>query len=106
MEFHVSHTSEYQYGRPVILGHHQARLEPRSTASQTCVRHELSMEPVPKFRAQYLDWFGNRVEDFSVEDPHRRMAVHSVSRVIVRPPSIPLLGLMLSFFIDKMFFIY
>jgi transglutaminase-like putative cysteine protease len=90
VRYQVRHLTEYSYADPVNLSHHLVHLSPRADNGQLAARRELNITPSPSFRRERIDPFGNRVTYFSIEEPHRRLAVEALCEVEVpaaaRPP--------------------
>jgi len=84
--YRVTHTTRYEYEAPVSLCHTEARLLPRELARQRVSRAELRIDPSPTSYAEGLDFFGNRVSRFSLEEPHTTLEVTALSEVSVAPP--------------------
>jgi transglutaminase-like putative cysteine protease len=80
VKYRVTHLTEYTYGEPVPFCHNVARLRPRDLPRQTCLRYDLVVSPLPAFRRDRLDFFGNHVSSFSLQEPHQGLSVaaHSV----------------------------
>ncbi|HZE96170.1 MAG TPA: transglutaminase family protein [Planctomycetota bacterium] len=89
MRYEIVHVTEYAYGEPVPLCHNVARLQPRDTERQTCLRHELTITPSPALLRKQSDFFGNPVAAFSVQNPHLVLSVTARSEVEVTPASAP-----------------
>lgn len=89
MRYEIVHVTEYAYGEAVPLCHNVARLRPRETDRQTCVRHELGVSPTPTVFRERVDFFGNPVTSFSVQNLHLALSVTARSEVDVQPPSAP-----------------
>jgi transglutaminase-like putative cysteine protease len=89
MNFEIVHTTEYDYGEPVSVSHHVARLSPRELPRQGCVQHELQIDPAPAVRATHVDYFGNTMTFFAMQGPHSRLTVRARSRVALRPMARP-----------------
>jgi transglutaminase-like putative cysteine protease len=66
-----------------------ARLRPRETDRQTCIRHDLSVSPTPAVFRERVDFFGNPVTSFSVQNLHLALSVTARSQVDVQPSSGP-----------------
>jgi transglutaminase-like putative cysteine protease len=86
VRYQITHRTEYTYGETVPLCHNVARLRPRDLPRQTCLRHELAVSPAPAFRRDRLDFFGNHVSSFSLQEPHRGLSVTARSEVDVGAP--------------------
>jgi len=82
--FEIVHTTTYDYGEPVSVSHHMARLSPRALARQDCVRHELQIEPAPAAKATHVDYFGNTMTFFAMLGAHNRLTLRARSTVAVR----------------------
>ena len=89
MRYEIVHVTEYSYGEAVPLCHNVARLRPRETERQTCLRHELIVAPSPLVFRERFDFFGNPVTSFSIQNSHLALSVTSRSEVEVQAPSTP-----------------
>jgi transglutaminase-like putative cysteine protease len=59
MLYHITHTTQYQYDRPVRLEPHTIRLWPRQDGSQSVRTFEVKLQPQPISQTQLLDLDGN-----------------------------------------------
>lgn len=85
MMYKVRHLTTYTYNEPVLVAHHMAHLVPRNYSRQTCRRSNLRIRPQPAgMNDQDFDYFGNPVTFFTLQDPHRTLAVEAVSRVDIK----------------------
>jgi len=66
-----------------LLSHNVARLRPRETGSQKEEHHELSVSPQPSTRSSGVDYFGNHVTWFSLQEPHSELTITATSEVDV-----------------------
>jgi transglutaminase-like putative cysteine protease len=85
VRYHVSHITRYVYGDSVPLCHNILHLEPRRTDRQRVLAHSLSIAPNPIARSQRLDFFGNPVTWFSIQEPHDTLSIVARSEVDVQP---------------------
>lgn len=83
MKYRVTHTTTYQYESSVNVSHNQVLLLPREAPGIRCHRSHLNIQPPPDISSQRLDYFGNRVHSFSIEESHRRLVVTAHSEVEV-----------------------
>ena len=83
--YHVRHTTTYTYTETVSISHNELRLRPRDVAQQTCLGHQLVIEPTPAGCRQDTDFFGNAVTFLTVQEPHRRFIVTADSTVQLMP---------------------
>jgi transglutaminase-like putative cysteine protease len=88
--YRITHRTTYEYQSAVSLCHNIAHLVPRGTARQTCQSSQLVIEPEPNVRSRRFDHYGNETWYFSIETPHQRASVASVSEVTVtdQPPQL------------------
>jgi len=83
MNYRISHRTEYHYAEPVDAGHNEARLLPRAVPRQMATASALEIQPRPSDYRERLDYFGNRVASFSIDEPHRSLTVTATSEVTV-----------------------
>jgi transglutaminase-like putative cysteine protease len=83
--YNIQHRTKYQYASPVSVGDHVACLKPRSFAQNRLVRNTLIIEPKPTTLTERVDYFGNVLSFFTVEQPHKELIVESLSQVVVDP---------------------
>lgn len=81
--YRVEHRTEYRYESPVSTSYGQACLLPRSTAGQRCLDAHLHIDPVPSDQRDRVDFFGNRLDYFTVDEPHTTLVLLSTSNVEV-----------------------
>ncbi len=91
MKYQLTHKTWYAYSEPAPVCHNLVHLAPRATARQACSHYRLRIDPAPAFLSRREDYFGNCVEYFSIEGPHRRLEVVAESTVEVRPVATRLL---------------
>lgn len=89
MRYRISHTTRYSGSEPISVGHNEARLTPRNTHSQHCLKHTLEIKPEPSIRSGRLDCFGNGVSRFSFNQGYEILSVTAVSEVEVGPAALP-----------------
>lgn len=75
--------ARYHYGAPVNRCRNEAHLCPRDTDRQTCVEHDLVVDPAPTGWGERADFYGNPVTTFVVDGPSVVMTVTAVSTVDV-----------------------
>jgi len=86
MNYKIAHTTTYTYSEPVPVCHNQVLLTPRDDARIHCRSHRLLIRPLPTVSSRRLDFFGNHVHAFSIEESHRQLTISSTCRVKVDPP--------------------
>jgi transglutaminase-like putative cysteine protease len=85
VRYRVRHRTAYAYGKPVLLCHNEARLQPRRTPNQQPSQSTVSIDPPPEQRVERDDLFGNRVLYFAVQEAHDHLSVTALSEVEVEP---------------------
>jgi transglutaminase-like putative cysteine protease len=83
VRFRVIHLTRYGYRNTVSLSHNVARLRPRETGTQRAEQHELTVSPQPSSKNSGVDYFGNHVTWFSVQEPHSELTITAISEVEV-----------------------
>lgn len=84
MKYRITHRTRYHYSRDVVLCHSQARLLPRETHWQHCRSSQLTIQPPPALSSERLDFFGNRVRYFVIQQIHQELEVTAITEVQVR----------------------
>ena len=83
MLYKISHRTTYKYKNPVSVGDHVACLKPRSFLNNQLLQNELIIQPTPRTIAERVDYFGNLLCLFTVQEPHLQLVVESKSKVLV-----------------------
>ncbi|MCB1229523.1 MAG: transglutaminase family protein [Verrucomicrobiae bacterium] len=83
VRYRIEHFTAYDYSQSVSVSHHLGRLCPQANACQTVHDFRLEVNPVPALCVHDLDYFGNRVDRFSIQEAHERLEVTTHSDVEV-----------------------
>jgi transglutaminase-like putative cysteine protease len=83
MIYRIVHRTTYKYKYPVSVGNHVACLKPRTLPHHQLARNELRIQPLPATRTERVDYFGNLLCFFTVQEPHKELVVESRSEVIM-----------------------
>jgi transglutaminase-like putative cysteine protease len=83
MNYRIVHRTTYKYRYSVSFGTHVACLTPRSMPNHRCVWNELRIHPLPATRSERVDFFGNQLSFFTVQDPHKELVVEARSEMTV-----------------------
>jgi transglutaminase-like putative cysteine protease len=67
------------YSQPVSLCHTELRLKPRGDGQQRVLEHQLTVLPAPEETFEHLDYFGNQVTYFSLQEPHQTLSITASS---------------------------
>lgn len=81
MLYSVEHTTKYQYHEQVSLCHNIAALTPRNTDKQTCKSFNIIISPLPEVLEEHVDFFGNKLYYFVIEQEHEELTVTVRSQV-------------------------
>lgn len=90
MNYRISHTTTYAYRETVSLCQNVAHLAPRDCEWQTAEPHILTITPDPAVIEERIDYFGNPVQYFTVQEPHRELTVKVEHVIAVEPRPLPL----------------
>ncbi|MFY9844013.1 MAG: transglutaminase family protein [Terriglobales bacterium] len=83
MIYKIVHRTTYKYKHPVSVGTHVACLKPRALPHHQLSRSDLHIQPRPATRTERVDFFGNRLCFFTIQEPHRELVVEARSEVIM-----------------------
>ena len=86
MKYRVTHTTEFIYEARVSLCYNLARIRPRILPHQHVISATLQIDPLPHDHSIDLDYFGNRTDFFSIQQPHDRLLVTATSEVQTSTP--------------------
>ncbi|TXD50322.1 MULTISPECIES: transglutaminase N-terminal domain-containing protein [unclassified Polaribacter] len=81
MLFSVIHKTAYNYEGSVTYCHNIAYLKPKEFIGQKLVDYRLEITPTPTYIEEDLDFFGNTVIRFSIDEPHKELIVTAISKV-------------------------
>jgi transglutaminase-like putative cysteine protease len=79
----ITHSTRYGYRQTVLLSHNVVRLRPRDNSTQIAEHHALSISPQPSTKSNGLDYFGNHVTWFNLQEPHSELTITAHSQVDV-----------------------
>ena len=89
MTYNLIHKTIYDYAEPVTVSHHAARVEPRALPQQTVENFSLHIGPMPAILKPRVDFFGNQVCGFSIQEIHQHLEITATSRVTVAATTPP-----------------
>lgn len=76
------HRAGYTYSGPAVASYNEARMIPRSSASQTVSHTRMEITPTP-WQDSWTDYWGTRVTTFELHEPHEELKVVAISTVTV-----------------------
>jgi transglutaminase-like putative cysteine protease len=80
MYFTIVHTTRYLYASPATESFMEMRLVPQNNDKQRLIRRTLTLEPEAIVN-QYVDFYGNQVENFSIIHRNPSLVIRSESEV-------------------------
>ena len=89
MIYDVSHISTYSYEASVAATRCVARLTPRDCLGQRLLISGVEFTPAPDVTSERTDFFGNRIVEAIIREPHARLRVALAARIIVEAPAPP-----------------
>jgi transglutaminase-like putative cysteine protease len=85
VKYRITHITFYHYSQPVGLCQNEARLQPRIFWRQQCHNSRFDIKPTPMDFSERIDFFGNRVAYFAIQQPHTQLIVTAISEVTIFP---------------------
>jgi transglutaminase-like putative cysteine protease len=89
VQYQISHCTTYEYTDPVSLCQNVAHLKPRDWPRQVVQSTRLVLSPEPAVIEERLDYFGNPVNYFTVQEPHRTLKVEVMHKILVKSANPP-----------------
>jgi len=89
MIYRIVHRTTYKYKYPVSVGNHVACLTPRALPHHKLAQSELHIQPRPATRTERVDFFGNLLCFFTIQEPHRELVVEARGEVIMEGNATP-----------------
>ena len=83
MIYKISHRTTYKYRYPVSVGDHVGCLKPRSFLHNQLMHYALHIQPAPVVLTERVDYFGNLLCFFTVQEPHEELVVEARSEVVI-----------------------
>ncbi|WP_396600927.1 transglutaminase N-terminal domain-containing protein [Algibacter sp. R77976] len=82
MLYQISHTTSYKYQFGVTFCHNIATIKPKNMLGQTVVDYKLDISPTPTEFSEKLDFFGNTITRFSIQEHHKTLKVTASSKIL------------------------
>jgi transglutaminase-like putative cysteine protease len=86
--YRIVHRTTYTYSEEVTGSYGQFHLRPRDLPWQTCLAHEIEIDPEPADLFRHVDLYGNHQSYFHVIRPHTRLVVTAISVVDIDRPDL------------------
>jgi transglutaminase-like putative cysteine protease len=85
VKYRITHTTRYHYSQPVGFCQNEARLQPRNFWRQQCLSSRFEISPEPVDFQKRIDYFGNHVAYFTIQQTHTQFIVTAISETILFP---------------------
>lgn len=82
----IHHVTTYEYTEPVSLCQNVAHLSVRECDRQHSEPSVLAISPDPAVFEERVDYYGNPVHYFSIQEPHRKLNVEATHAIAVEAP--------------------
>lgn len=93
MKYRIRHYTEYTYNDPVNTCYNRLCLTPLNTSWHLCTSSEISIVPSPDELTTRKDFFGNKLNFFSLFKEHKRLRINSTSIVVIEKQEMEKLAL-------------
>ncbi len=87
MMYKIVHRTTYKYKYPVSVGNHVACLKPRNLPNHQLAQSQLHIFPTPVTRSERVDFYGNTLCFFTIQEPHKELVVEAQSQVRLAGPA-------------------
>ena len=81
MLYDITLAIAYRYQSPAAASRNLLRMMPREAEGQRLISGEVSVDPVPEFRRDSLDFFGNPVTTVAHEASHSSLSSQFKGRI-------------------------
>jgi transglutaminase-like putative cysteine protease len=88
MTYRIIHKTTYTYQHPVSFGNHVVYLTPRSGPQHHCTENRLHVTPAPVAHSERIDYFGNVISFFTIQEPHEELEIEARSQVTIDGDSV------------------
>lgn len=88
MKFRIRHLTEYKYQTPIAEAYGELRVTPPHLPSQHIGNHRVHLAPETE-TSTYEDYFGNRVQFFSLPFRHKSLRIINRFEAETSPPNLP-----------------
>jgi len=82
--YEITHKTLYKYSGPVSYCHSKTWLTPRNLSQQRCIQVTFDIKPAPTVFYDVVDFYGNSVNYFAIQQSHSELVVNVKSRVEVQ----------------------
>lgn len=82
MLYKISHITSYSYEGGVSFCHNIATVKPKDMLGQKLIDYKLDINPAPTELSERIDFFGNTVTRFSIQEHHKKLEVTASSKIL------------------------
>ncbi|MFV0437899.1 MAG: transglutaminase N-terminal domain-containing protein [Desulfopila sp.] len=87
MKYRITHTTSYSYSEPASLSQNELYLLPGSTIHQHVTEGRVSITPEPAYLRERVDYFGNVMQTFMIQQSHKKLTITALSTIETRAVS-------------------
>ena len=81
MKYRITHRTTYEYSEDASLSQNELFLQPRESPFQHVLESNLSVDPIPQYRQDRIDYFGNKATVIMVQHHHIELMIEARSTV-------------------------
>lgn len=85
MKYCVRHITDFEYEHKVVSCYNRAHLLPRETNFQLAATPRVLIHPTPATGNRRIDYFGNRVYHFAIQEPHQSLSIQVTTDITLKP---------------------
>lgn len=84
MKYSVRHLTQFDYDSKVNTCYNRAHLLPRETLFQVASNSRIVIHPTPITGNRRVDYFGNRLYHFSIQESHERLSIQVTTDITLK----------------------
>ncbi|MGH1484960.1 MAG: transglutaminase family protein [Cellvibrionaceae bacterium] len=84
MKYRVRHLTQFDYEQKVSACYNRAHLLPRETPFQAANNSRIVIYPTPATGNRRIDYFGNRLYHFSIQEPHDTLSIQVTTEITLK----------------------
>jgi transglutaminase-like putative cysteine protease len=88
MRLEIRYVNEFAYQEPAWESHNLLRACPADDGHQELITYRVDVTPAARIHS-YTDYWGTRVDEFGIVEPHTRLRVEAESTVETTEPPVP-----------------
>jgi transglutaminase-like putative cysteine protease len=88
MRLEIRYLNEFTYAEPARESHNLLRACPANTPDQRLIHYDVEVDPNARIMS-YVDYWGTRVDEFGIREPHMVLSIRAQSTVETSAPVAP-----------------